>query len=76
MRHMNFFLGAQSGGVLGVGGKKLMLKKFMRFFRPLAFRSFVPSESRKEEHTQIFQKYLSDDFSCIVTSFPRAKFVW
>ena len=22
------------------------------------------------------QKYLSDDFSCIVTSFPRAKFVW
>ena len=25
--------------------------------------------------TQIFQKYLSDDFSCIVTSFPRAKFV-
>ena len=24
---------------------------------------------------QIFQKYLSDDFSCIVTSFPRAKFV-
>ena len=25
--------------------------------------------------SQIFQKYLSDDFSCIVTSFPRAKFV-
>ena len=35
MRHINFFLGAQNGGSW-VGAKKLMLKKLLCLFRPLA----------------------------------------
>ena len=39
-------------------------------------RCFLLLSAQTSRRTQIFQKYLSDDFFCIVISFPRAKFVW